>query len=155
MAWENREENRHTKVFSVSTQWEREKKKSKRRKWAHLFLIISLFFWVGFIQPVAHIWLSSFTIKNTASKEQSMISSTPSKCMGDKHILIVEWACCRWMMIAKPFQAHPSPLLNVDGSAEPPDSSSGRRVPVTKQAAGPEPSLPTHTPLDLYHWSLL
>lgn len=48
-------------------------------------------------------------------------------------------ACWWWMMIVRPADQHPSPLLIVDISAEPLDSLSGRHVQVTKHPEGPAP----------------
>lgn len=59
-----------------------------------------------------------------------------------------------WMMIARPSHRHPSPLLDVDSSADPLDSLSGRHVQVTKHPEGPAPSSQP-APLDHYHGSPL
>ncbi len=48
-----------------------------------------------------------------------------------------------WMMIVRPADQHPSPLLNIDISAEPLDSLSERHVQVTKH---PEDLAPPYKP---------
>lgn len=91
---------------------------------------------------------SSFKIKNTVFTNLTTIfHRLRNECICDKCMdrRSVRWL---WMMIAGPSHLHPSPLLNVDSSAEPLDRISERHVQVTKHPAGPDspPNIQTIRP---------